>query len=27
MSLISMFLAVGVLLFAAANQGMKSLRI
>jgi len=26
MSLISMFLAVGVLLFAAANQGMKSLR-
>jgi hypothetical protein len=27
MSLISMFLAVGVLLFAAANQGMRSLRI
>jgi hypothetical protein len=27
MSLISMFLAIGVLLFAAVNQGMKSLRI
>jgi hypothetical protein len=27
MSLISIFLAVGVLLFAAANQGMRSLRL
>jgi hypothetical protein len=27
MSLISLFLAIGVLFFAAANQGMKSLRI
>jgi hypothetical protein len=27
MSLISMFLAVGILLFAAANQGMRTLRI
>jgi hypothetical protein len=27
MSLISIFLAVGVLLFAAANQGMRTLRI
>jgi hypothetical protein len=27
MALISMFLAVGVLLFAAANQGMRMLRI